>query len=64
MIDYKRSSWYGWSYLPQHLLNGSVLPKALPTMIFAALLGGWAASPVGISVHPAYDLHAGDSAAK
>ena len=48
MIDYKRTSWYGWNYLCQNF-EASVLPKTLPTMTIAALLGGWASSPVGFA---------------
>jgi predicted membrane chloride channel (bestrophin family) len=47
MIDYKRASWYGWSYLLHW--EGTVMFKVLPLMIIAALLGGWSASPTGIA---------------
>lgn len=57
MIDYKRTSWYGWTYLFQHLSPGagSVLPKTLPPMLIAALLGGFAASPSGPASLTEYD---------
>jgi hypothetical protein len=55
MIDYKRTSWYGWGYLCQHLTTGSVLPKTSIPMIIAAIIGGWAASPRFISYMPMYE---------
>ena len=57
MIDYKRTDWYGWGYLCQHLAPGagSVFPKCLPPMIIAAILGGWSASPSGAAALPQYD---------
>ena len=47
MIDYKRASWYGWSYLLHW--EGTVIFKLAPMMILSALLGGWSASPTGIA---------------
>ena len=55
MIDYVRSSWYGWGYLCMHWVNGSVMPKTLPPMILAGGIGAWAASPAGIAAIEKYD---------
>jgi hypothetical protein len=54
MIDYKRTNWYGWEYLCQHIRTGSVLPKTALPMLIAAIIGGWAASPHFINNLDAY----------
>ena len=47
MIDYKRASWYGWSYLLH--LEGTVMFKVAPVMLLTGVLGGWSASESGIA---------------
>lgn len=43
MIDYKRTNWYGLTYLWR--LRGSLLPHCLPAMVLAGALAGVFASP-------------------
>lgn len=44
MIHYKRTHWYGLSYLFH--LHGSLLPRSLPAIIVAAALSGTLSSGV------------------
>ena len=42
MIFYKRTEWYGLQYLLK--LDGSLLPKTLPSMILAGVISGLTAA--------------------